>query len=103
MPRSDAMGSSLGNWEFDSQTNHNADCVPEENIFKFVDDLTCLEIVNLINNGIFSFNTNQQVPNDLPLHSQFVDNKQLISQQYLDTINNWTEKQEMVLSEKKLR
>ena len=26
MPGSGAMGSSLGKWEFDSQTNHNADC-----------------------------------------------------------------------------
>ena len=40
MPGSGAMGSSLGNWEFDSQTNKNANCVPEKNRFKFVDDLS---------------------------------------------------------------
>ena len=37
MPGSGAMGSTIGNWEFDSQTNHNADCVPVEDRFKFVD------------------------------------------------------------------
>ena len=30
MPGSGAMGSNIGNLEFDSQTNHNADCVPEK-------------------------------------------------------------------------
>ena len=30
MPGSGAMGSNIGNWEFDSQINHNADCVPTE-------------------------------------------------------------------------
>ena len=48
MPGSGAMGSSLGNWEFDSQTNNNADCVPEQDRYKFIDDLTVLEIVSLI-------------------------------------------------------
>ena len=33
MPGSGAMGSCLGNWEFDSQTNHSADCIPEEDRF----------------------------------------------------------------------
>ena len=30
LPGGGAMGASLGNWEFLSQTNDNADCVPEE-------------------------------------------------------------------------
>ena len=32
------MGASLGNWEFLSQTNDNADCIPEQDRFKFVND-----------------------------------------------------------------
>ena len=38
LPGGGAMGASLGNWEFLSQTNNNADCVPVEDRFKFVDD-----------------------------------------------------------------
>ena len=55
LPGGGAMGASLGNWEFLSQTNDNADCVPLDDRFKFVDDLTTLEIINLINIDISSF------------------------------------------------
>ena len=41
-PGSGAQGASLGNHEFLSQTNHNADSVPKSDGFKFVDDLSCL-------------------------------------------------------------
>ena len=103
MPGSGAMGSSLGNWEFDSQTNKNANCVPEKNRFKFVDDLSLLEIINLLNIGLSSLNVKNQVPNDLPIHGQFVDNSHLLSQGYLDEINRWTENQQMEISGKKTK
>jgi hypothetical protein len=51
------MGASLGNWEFLSQTNDNADCVPEDDRFKFVDDLTTLEVINLLTVGLSSFHS----------------------------------------------
>ena len=103
MPGSGAMGSILGNWEFDSQTNNNADCIPAEDRFKFVDDLTFLEIVNLVNIGISSHNTRQQVPNDVPTHGQIVDGSHLKSQEYLDQINLWSDNQQMIVSEKKTK
>ena len=77
MPGSGAMGSTIGNYEFDSQTTHNADCVPLEDKYKFVDDLSVLEIVNLVNIGLSSYNCKKQVPSDLPTHGQFVDPNQL--------------------------
>ena len=103
MPGSGAIGSNLGNLEFDSQTNKNANCVPEENRFKFVDDLTTLEVVNLLNIGISSLNVKTQVPNDLPTHGQFVNSKELKSQVYLNEINRWTENQQMIISSKKTK
>jgi hypothetical protein len=103
MPGSGAMGSNLGNWEFDSQTNHNADCVPEDDRFKFVDDLTCLEVVNLINIGLASHNFKQQVPNDIHTHGQIIPNSHLKSQSYLAQINQWTKNQEMIISESKTK
>ena len=86
MPGSGAMGSNVGNWEFDSQTNHNADCIPEEDRFKFVDDLSLLEIVNLINIGIASHNFRWQVPNDIPLHGQIIPANHLKSQGNIEKI-----------------
>jgi hypothetical protein len=98
-----AMGASLGNWELLSQTNDNADCVPPDDRFKFVDDLTTIEIINLINIGLSSLRIKNQVPPDIPIHGQFVEGKNLKSQQYLDQINNWTDNHKMVISEKKTK
>ena len=103
MPGSGAMGSTIGNYEFDSQTTHNADCVPLEDKYKFVDDLSVLEIVNLVNIGLSSYNCKKQVPSDLPTHGQFVDPNQLKTQEYLNKINIWTENQQMIISEKKTK
>ena len=50
------QGATLGILEFLSQTNDNADCVDPKNRFKFVDDLTVLEIVNLLTVGLCSLN-----------------------------------------------
>ena len=44
-----------------------------------------------------------QKPNDLLIHGQVVDKAQLKSQLYLDQIDLWTEKQEMLISEKKTK
>ena len=44
-----------------------------------------------------------QVPSDVPEHGQFVDNCNLKSQQYLDQINQWTENQKMIISQKKTK
>jgi hypothetical protein len=98
-----AMGASLGNWEFLSQTNDNADCVPLDDRFKFVDDLTTLEIINLINIGISSFRMQNQVPSDIPTHGQYVEGRNLKSQKYLNQINTWTKDHQMVISEKKTK
>ena len=103
MPGSGAMGSSLGNWEFDSQTNHNADCIPEDDIWEFVDDLSFIEILNLINISLASHNTRQQVPNNVPTYGQVIPSSHLKSQQYIDNINKWTKNQEMIISEKKTK
>ena len=42
LPGSGAMGANLGNWEFLSQTNDNADCIPANDRFKFVNDLSTI-------------------------------------------------------------
>ena len=86
-PGSGAQGASLGNWEFLSQTNNNSDCVPEQDRFKYVDDLSILEIINLLNIGLTSHNFKSQIANDIPLHGQFIDKDNLLTQNYLNEIN----------------
>ena len=83
-------GSTLGLLEYLSQYNDNANCVDQEDILKFVDDLTALEIVNLLTVGIASFNLKTQVPSDIPTHNQYISSENLQSQKDLNNINEWT-------------
>ena len=71
--------------------------------FKFIDDLTILEVVNLLTVGITSFNIKQEVPNDIPLHNQFIQPQNLKSQEWLEKIDDWTEKQKMMINTKKTK
>ena len=102
-PGSGAQGANLGNQEFLSQTNNNADCVPAPDRFKFVDDLTTLEKINLLSVGLASHNTRLQVPSDVPTHGQIVDNQNLKTQSYIDSISSWTTNQKMVLNKIKTK
>ena len=97
------QGATLGILEYLSQSNNSADCVSEEDRFKFVDDLTILEIVNLLTIGISSFNLKQQIPDDLPSHNQVIPAENLQSQQWLNQINDWTANQKMEINDKKTK
>ena len=93
LPGGGAMGASLGNWEYLSQTNNNADFIPEEDRFKFVDDLSTLEVINLLTVGLSSFNMKNQVPSDIPVHGQFINSSNLKSQIYLNKLDEWSGRQ----------
>ena len=94
------QGAYLGIIEYLSQSNNSADCVNVKDRFKFVDDLTALEIVNLLTIGLSTFNVKHQVPSDLPTHNQYIPNENLESQKWLDQINLWTKQQKMMINSK---
>ena len=102
-PGSGAQGANLGNQEFISQTNNNALSVLVSDQYKFVDDLTTLEKINLLSVGLASHNTRLQVPSDVPAHGQIVTNQNLKTQSYIDSISSWTSNQKMVLNEAKTK
>ena len=81
----------------------NSDIVSESERFKFLDDLSILEIVNLLLIGLSSFNLKQQIPNDLPTHNQFIPPENLESQKWLDWIDVWTKNQKMMINTKKTK
>ena len=97
------QGATMGILEYLSQSNNSADCVNEKDRFKFVDDLSILEIVNLLTVGLSSFNLKQQVPSDIPAHNQYIQAQNLKSQEWLDEINKWTKNQKMLINEKKTK
>ena len=103
LPGGGPQGATLGFIEYLSQSNDSADNVPVDDRYKFVDDLTALEIVNLLCVGITSFNLRDQEPNDIPIHNNFIPSEKLKSQEYLNEINSWTMKQKMLINQKKTK
>ena len=97
------QGATLGILEYLSQSNNSADCVGLDERFKFVDDLTVLEIVNLLTIGLSSFNTKQQVPNDMNEENLYIPPENLKSQEYLDKIDSWTNSQKMKINSNKTK
>ena len=66
------QGSTLGILEYLSQSNDNADNVPVQDRFKFVDDLTVLEIIHLLNIGLASVNIRRTVPSNISSDNQII-------------------------------
>ena len=94
LPGGGAMGATLGIWEYLSQTNDNGDSIPVEDRFKFVDDMTVLEVINLVNVAIQTYDVINHVPSDIAGHNQFIDGKELKSQEYLKDLNQWSKKKD---------
>ena len=95
------QGGTLGILEYLSQSNNNADCVDVQDRFKFIDDLTIIEIINLLSIGLSSFNVRAQVPSDIIASNQFIPSSNLQSQKHLDEISQWTKNQLGVINEQK--
>ena len=95
------QGGTFGILEYLSQSNSNANCVDKNLRWKWVDDLTVLEIINLINIGMTSFNAKLQVPNDIDTDKKYIPNRNLLTQTHLDKISDWTKNQKMMLNKKK--
>ena len=87
------QGATLGLLAYLSQTNNSADIVGEEDCFflKFVDDLTILELDNLLNLGLCSVKIKQQMPHDMLQNNQFIPPTNLKSQSDLDQIYSLTD------------
>ena len=93
------QGATLGILEYLSQSNNNTDFIEDK--FKFIDDLTTLEVVNLLSTGVCSYNLRSHIPSDIPIHNQVIPPEKLKSQEWLDKINLWTKNQKMLLNEEK--
>ena len=82
------QGSTFGIWEYLSQSNENAECIDPEDRFKFVDDLSFIEIIYLLNIGVASYNVHAHVPSDIPTHNQIIPSENLKTKAQLENINH---------------
>ena len=97
------QGATIGLLEYLSQSNNCADNVNESERFRFLDDLSILEIINLLMVGLTSYNLKQQVPNDIGVHNQFIPPQNLMTQCWLNGISEWTKKQKMKINGNKTK
>ena len=86
------QGGLMGILEYLSQTNSNTDFLDSEDKFKFIDDLSTLELINMISQGLSSYNCKAHVASDVNAeHNQFLKTK----------ISDWTDSNLMQLNAEK--
>ena len=100
LPGGGAQGTLLGVLQYLIQSNDNANCVEESMRYKFVDDLTILELV-LLSHWLSEYNFKQHVASDIGIEELFISSENLSTQFFLNEISRWTEENRMQLNEKK--
>ena len=91
----------MGILEYLSQSNHNTDYVSNDGKFKFIDDLSILEMINILSIGIASYNFKMHVASDIPTNGYYIHNKDTKTQDFLNKICEWTTENKMELNKKK--
>ena len=89
LPGGGPQGTLIGLIEYFVQSNDNADCVEPDMRFKYVDDLSVLELV-MLHGLLTEYNFHQHVASDIGIDEYYVPATSLKSQQYIDQISNWT-------------
>ena len=103
LPGGGAQGGQLGQIEYLSQSENNVDFLNKDEKYKFIDDLSILEVINLINCGLTTFNFKQQVASDIAQHGQYLPAENIQSQEHLNKIEKWTYENKMALNIKKTK
>ena len=70
----------------------------EDEKFKFIDDLSILEIINLLSIGLANYNIHNHVPSDIGTDRLYIDSANLKSQDHLARISCWTDEKKMKLN-----
>ena len=100
LPGGGPQGTLVGLIEYFVQSNDNADCVDQDLRFKYVDDLSILELV-LLSGWLTEYNFKHHVANDIGIDEYYVSAENLKTQKDLNSIAEWTRLNLMELNEKK--
>ena len=71
-------------------SNDNVDHVPADMRYKFVDDLSTLELINLLLVGLESYNFKFHVASDVGIDQYYSSTENIASENSLNQIENWT-------------
>ena len=100
LPGGGPQGTLIGLIEYLVQSNDNADCVDPQLRFKYVDDLTILELV-LLGGLLTDYNFKQHVASDIGIDEMYVPAPSLTTQQNIANISKWTSDNLMKLNSSK--
>ena len=100
LPGGGPQGTLVGLIEYFVQSNDNADCVDADMRYKYVDDLSVLELVMLAS-LLSEYNFKQHVASDIGIDELYVPACNLKTQDNLDDISSWTSDNLMKLNEEK--
>jgi hypothetical protein len=103
MPGGGPQGCHMGQLEYSSQSNDSGACVESQDRYKFVDDMSLLEIINLITCGIASYNFRNHVASDIATDHKYLPPENCLSQSYLDNVKLWTDDKMMRLNKEKTK
>ena len=103
LPGGSPQGASLGLWSFLSQTNDNPEDSKSDEMYKFVDDKSVIEVINLFSIGLASHNTKATVPSNIPVSNIFIPSEHLRTQKNMEKVQSWTESKKMKLNIKKTK
>ena len=71
--------------------------------YKWVDDLSILELINLITVGLSTYNVKEQVPSDIGVDQQYLPSENILTQSHVNTLAQWTKENKMMLNGKKTK
>ena len=87
-----------GEGEFLSQTNTNPEDAGDDEIYKFVDDKSVIEVINLFSIGLASHNVKAAVPSNIPVTNNFIPSEHLKTQSNMERVESWAEGNQMKLN-----
>ena len=96
------QGTLLGQLEYLVLSNDSADCVTDEDRYKYIDHLTLLELVCL--SGLLTeYNSIEHVPSDIGVGQTYLPAEKFHTQDNLDYIARWSEQNQVKLNEPKCK
>ena len=101
MPGGGPQGCHMGQLSYLSQSDSSGKCVLDDDRFKFIDDMSLLEIINVIACGLAYYDFFQHVASDIPIGGKFLDSQNCKSQDILNNIAEWTSQNKIKLNENK--
>ena len=100
LPGAGSQGTILGMLLYQANTNENTSFMDQDMVYKWVDDVTILELV-LMGSLLTEYNFKLHVASDVGIDELYLPNQNIQMQNHLDKIQDWTVDNLRKINEKK--